>query len=167
MPKALRHWLLAAALGIAVSETVLASPDANTNGVEVVVQVLQASTQGGAPSDRSSLMWMKQQLGNQGLRYKTLRRITEHHLILQPGNAVELRLPNGRTEVLQLEGVSTSGAQVRIGPRNRDVVYTINDENPVFLDAGPHEHGRILLFVSSATDFQTHQRMNGAPDAGR
>src|ERR1700737_3492959 len=168
MTEAPTHLVLAAALGlIAVSPGVLAAPDAGTSSLEVVVQVLQSSTQAGPGPEKSSLKWMKQQFSNQGLGFKALRRITEHHLVLQQGKPVELQLPNGRAEVIQFQAFSRSGAEVRIGPRNRDVNYTITDENPIFLDAGPFEHGRILLIVSSATDYRTHEQLTDSPDAGQ
>jgi hypothetical protein len=142
-----------------------AQTDAGASTMDVSVEVVHATRQG-TKVEPASLAWLKHQFSENGINFTGFRRLAEHHLTLEQGRPIELSLPNSVTASLKLEELSDSAGQVRIGKRGQEVMYTLSDHGPVFVDVGPFEHGRLFLIVSSARDFRSHQKLSTLRDGG-
>ena len=134
--------------------------------MDVAVEVVHATRQS-TKVEPASLRWLRHQFTEYGINFTGFRRLAEHHLTLERGTPVELVLPSSATALLKLEELNGSTGRVRIGKPGHEVMYTLSDQGPVFVDVGQFEHGRLFLIVSSARDFRSHEKLSAPRDGGQ
>jgi hypothetical protein len=135
-----RSTLLAVALA--------ASPVLAETAVALVVEVVRASNDGSGVD--AGLERMRDQFAKSGITYKSYRRLSQEHLLLSAGRPAEQKLPNGKTASLTLLEVKAGAAQVSVSVPPVQTVTTLGREGSVYLQAGPHAGGVLILVLSPA-----------------
>jgi hypothetical protein len=134
----LRSALLAACL--------LALPAVAENRVALLAEVVQASNEGTGVDP--GLEKMREQFAKSGITYKSYHRVSHEQLQLAIGRAVEVRLPNAKTATLTLLSVKGSQSQVSVSLPPLQTTYTLGREGSVYLQAGPHANGVLILVLT-------------------
>lgn len=121
---------------------------ADEKKVEVVAEVVHVSKTG-TEINPPKLAEMKAKFDAQGLAFTSYKRISEQKLTLEQGKPASLTLPNKKTAQLQLDGVKDGTAQVsvQIAPFSK-VQYQLGREGSLFIDAGWHQGGKLVLVLS-------------------
>ncbi|HXX31158.1 MAG TPA: hypothetical protein VEJ89_10620 [Myxococcaceae bacterium] len=127
---------------------VLALPAAAEPAVAVVVEVVQASNDGGGVD--AGLERMREQFAKSGISYKSYRRISREQFLLALSKPAEVKLPNGKTGTLTLVAVKGASAQVSVSLPPLQTVATLGREGSVYLQAGPHAGGVLILVLTPA-----------------
>jgi hypothetical protein len=135
-----RSALLAAALA--------APPAVAQTTVALVVEVVRASNDGSGVD--AGLEGMRDQFAKSGITYKSYRRLSHEHLSLTAGKPAVQKLPNGKTASLTLLGVKAGAAQVSVSVPPVQTVTTLGREGSVYLQAGPHTGGVLILVLTPA-----------------
>jgi len=94
---------------------------------------------------------MREQFAKSGITYKSYRRISREQLQLSAGKPSEVRLPNSKTATLTLLSVKGSQSQVSVSLPPLQTTYTLGQEGSVYMQAGPHANGVLILVLTPAT----------------
>lgn len=138
MTEVCRSALLAAA--------VLAVPALAAAPVPLLVEVVQASNDGAGVDP--GLERMRDQFAKSGITYQSYRRLSRDAFQLTVGKPVEVKLPNARTATLTLVSVKGTEAQVSVSVPPLKTLYTLGREGSVYLQAGPHAGGVLILVLT-------------------
>ncbi len=133
-----RSSLLAAAL--------FALPVLAESRIAVLAEVIHASNE--AAGVDPGLEKMREQFAKSGISYKSYRRVSHEQLQLAQGKPVEVRLPNGKNATLTLLSVKGSQSQVSVSVPPLQTTYTLGREGSVYLQAGPHASGVLILVLT-------------------
>jgi hypothetical protein len=133
-----RSFLLAA--------TLFALPAVAESRVAVLAEVVHASNE--ATGVDPGLEKMREQFAKSGIVYKSYRRLSHEQLQLAPGKPAEVRLPNAKTATLTLLSVKGSLSQVSVSVPPLQTTYTLGREGSVYLQAGPHANGVLILVLT-------------------
>jgi hypothetical protein len=121
--------------------------------VSVHAEVVLASNQGDA-IDPAQLVKMKEEFARSGIAYSSWVRKSEAKVTLARGQPQDVTLPDGRKAALALESIKDGSAFVRVSipenPRRKlvDAVYQLGRQGSVFIRAGDHEGGVLILVLS-------------------
>ena len=124
----------------------LATPALCQSRVVLSTDVVQASNDGGGVD--AGLEKMREQFAKSGIVYKSYRRLSHEQLQLALGKAVEVRLPNAKTASLTLLSMKGSQSQVSVSLPPVQTTYTLGREGSVYLQAGPHANGVLILVLT-------------------
>lgn len=116
--------------------------------VSLVVEVVQASNEGTGVD--AGLERMREQFAKSGITYRSYHRLSRDQLKLAQGKPSEVKLPNGKTGTLTLVSVKGSTAQVSVSLPPLQTVATLGHEGSVYLQAGPHAGGVLILVLTPA-----------------
>ncbi len=133
-----RSTLLAAA--------VFALPVLAENHIAVLAEVVHASNESNRVDP--GLEKMREQFAKSGIVYKSYRRVSHEQLQLAQGKPAEVRLPNAKTAILTLLSVKGSQSQVSVSVPPLQTTYTLGREGSVYLQAGPHANGVLILVLT-------------------
>jgi len=136
----LRGALLASALG--------ALPALAESHISLVAEVVQASNDAGGVDP--GLEKMREEFSKSGITYKSYRRLSKDQLQLVLGKAAEVKLPNSKSASLTLLSVKGSQSQVSVSLPPLHTTYTLGREGSVYLQAGPHANGVLILVLTPA-----------------
>jgi len=125
---------------------VLTLPAAAESRVSLLAEVVQASNEGTGVDP--GLEKMREQFAKSGITYKSYRRLSEQPLQLALGRPAEVRLPNGKAATLTLLSVKGSQSQVSVALPPLHTTYTLGREGSVYLQAGPHAAGVLILVLT-------------------
>jgi len=115
--------------------------------VRVTAEVVLASNQGNA-IDPPALAKMKDQFTEKGFAFTSYRRLSSEKLSLRR-KPVELKLPNRRTATLRLDDMKAGTAMVHVDISElASTTLTMGREGSLFLHAGDHEGGQLILALS-------------------
>jgi hypothetical protein len=129
-----------------LAATVFALPAVAESRVAVLAEVVHASNE--ATGVDPGLEKMREQFAKSGIVYKSYRRLSHEQLQLAPGKPVEVRLPNAKTATLTLLSVKGSLSQVSVSVPPLQTTYTLGREGSVYLQAGPHASGVLILVLT-------------------
>jgi hypothetical protein len=124
----------------------LATPALCENHVVLSADVVQASNE--STGVDAGLEKMREQFAKSGIVYKSYRRLSHEQLQLALGKAVEVRLPNAKTASLTLLSMKGSQSQVSVSLPPVQTTYTLGREGSVYLQAGPHANGVLILVLT-------------------
>lgn len=124
----------------------LALPARADSRVALVADVVQASNE--ETGVDAGLEKMREQFAKSGIIYKSYRRLSEVSLQLLLGKPAEVRLPNGKAATLTLLSVKGSQSQVSVSLPPLHTTYTLGREGSVYLQAGPHAGGVLILVLT-------------------
>jgi hypothetical protein len=124
----------------------LALPALAENRVALLAEVVQASND--AAGVDPGLEKMREQFAKSGITYKSYRRVSHEQLQLAAGKPAEVRLPNAKTATLTLLSVKGSQSQVSVSLPPLQTTYTLGREGSVYLQAGPHANGVLILVLT-------------------
>ncbi len=124
----------------------LATPALAQTHVALAADVVQASNEGAGVD--AGLEKMREQFAKSGIVYKSYRRVSHEQLQLLPQRAVEVRLPNAKTATLTLLSLKGSQSQVSVSLPPLQTTYTLGREGSVYLQAGPHANGVLILVLT-------------------
>jgi hypothetical protein len=129
-----------------LAAVVLALPAFAENHVALLAEVVQATndTAGVDPG----LEKMREQFAKSGITYKSYRRVSHEQLQLAAGKPAEVRLPNAKTATLTLLSVKGTQSQVSVSLPPLQTTYTLGREGSVYLQAGPHANGVLILVLT-------------------
>ena len=127
---------------------VLSCPVAAENRVALSAEVVQASNEGAGVD--TGLEKMREQFAKSGIVYKSYRRLSQEQLQLVPGKPVEVHLPNAKTATLTLLSLKGSRSQVSVSLPPVQTTYTLGREGSVYMQAGPHANGVLILVLTPA-----------------
>jgi hypothetical protein len=116
--------------------------------VALLAEVVQASNE--ATGVDPGLERMREQFAKSGISYKSYRRVSHEQLLLAAGKPAEVRLPNAKTATLTLLSVKGSLSQVSVSLPPLQTTYTLGREGSVYLQAGPHAGGVLILVLTPA-----------------
>lgn len=128
----------------------LASPALSQTHVALAADVVQASNEGAGVD--VGLEKMREQFAKSGIVYKSYHRLSHEQLQLLLQKAVEVRLPNAKTATLTLLSLKGSQSQVSVSLPPLQTTYTLGREGSVYLQAGPHAKGVLILVLTPAAD---------------
>lgn len=131
-----------------LAAAVLAFPALAQNHVSLLAEVVQASNDGTGVD--AGLEKMREQFAKSGITYKSYRRVSHEQLQLSLGKAAEVRLPNAKTATLTLLSVKGTQSQVSVSLPPLQTTYTLGREGSVYLQAGPHANGVLILVLTPA-----------------
>jgi hypothetical protein len=138
-----------AALGSTLlAALLLATPALSQTHVALAADVVQASNEGAGVD--AGLEKMREQFAKSGIVYKSYRRLSHEQLQLPLQKAVEVRLPNAKTATLTLLSLKGSESQVSVSLPPLQTTYTLGREGSVYLQAGPHAKGVLILVLTPA-----------------
>jgi hypothetical protein len=129
----------------AVATLLLALPALAESRVSLLAEVVQASNEGTGVDP--GLEKMREQFAKSGISYKSYRRLSEQPLQLALGKPAEVKLPNGKA-TLTLLSVKGSQSQVSVSLPPLHTTYTLGREGSVYLQAGPHGAGVLILVLT-------------------
>jgi hypothetical protein len=116
------------------------------NALPLVVEVVHASND---PSGVDpGLERMRDQFAKSGITYKSYRRVSRDQLQLVAGKPAEVKLPNAKVATLTLVSAKGAAAQVSVSLPPLQTVYTLGREGSVYLQAGPHSGGVLILVLT-------------------
>jgi hypothetical protein len=124
----------------------LALPVLAQSRVPLLAEVVQASNEGTGVDP--GLEKMRDQFAKSGITYKSYRRLSHEQLQLAMGKPAEVRLPNTKTATLTLLSVKGSLSQVSVSLPPLQTTYTLGREGSVYLQAGPHASGVLILVLT-------------------
>ena len=124
----------------------LATPALSQSHVALAADVVQASNEGAGVD--AGLEKMREQFAKSGIVYKSYRRVSHEQLQLLLQRAVEVRLPNAKTATLTLLSLKGSQSQVSVSLPPLQTTYTLGREGSVYLQAGPHANGVLILVLT-------------------
>lgn len=141
----MRHTLVRSTLfaALLLSFAALAAAPA----VTVQLDVVHASNQG-TEVQPPSLMAMKKSFAQSGIDYKSYRQLSSQKVKLTPNTATQVSLPNGKVATLTLVDVKDNVAQVKVGVPPLETTYSLGRQGRVFIQAGPHNGGTLVLVLS-------------------
>ncbi len=114
--------------------------------VSLLAEVVHASNEGSGVDP--GLEKMRDQFAKSGISYKSYRRLSQEQLQLVLGKAADVRLPNGKAATLTLVSVKGSQSQVSVSLPPLHTTYTLGREGSVYLQAGPHANGVLILVLT-------------------
>ncbi|MGO9829273.1 MAG: hypothetical protein ACLPJH_03970 [Myxococcaceae bacterium] len=129
-----------------LAAVVLALPVAAQSRVSLLAEVVQASNDGTGVDP--GLEKMRDQFAKSGITYKSYRRLAQQPLQLLLGKPAEVKLPNGKAATLTLLSVKGSQSQVSVALPPLHTTYTLGREGSVYLQAGPHASGVLILVLT-------------------
>lgn len=118
--------------------------------VTVRVALIHASDKGNVV-EPPSLRAMKASFTQSGFHFQSYRQIFSRRLILEQGHSEKIALPNHRTATLRLESVSKNVARIHVSIPPLETTYALGRKGSVFLQAGPHQGGVLILVLSPST----------------
>jgi hypothetical protein len=124
----------------------LATPALSQSHVSLAADVVQASNEGAGVD--AGLEKMRDQFAKSGIVYKSYRRLSHEQVQLLLQRAVEVRLPNAKTATLTLVSLKGSQSQVSVSLPPLQTTYTLGREGSVYLQAGPHANGVLILVLT-------------------
>lgn len=130
----------------ALAAVLLALPVAAESHVALSADVVQASNE--ATGVDAGLEKMREQFAKSGIVYKSYRRLSHEALQLAQGKAVEVRLPNTKTATLTLLSLKGSQSEVSVSLPPVQTTYILGREGSVYLQAGPHATGVLILVLT-------------------
>jgi hypothetical protein len=110
------------------------------------LEVVHASNEGDAVDP--ALAHMKEKFLKSGISYSSFHKLSSQSVSLTKGKSTELKLPNGRTAVVKLEEMKGQKALLRVTVPPVETVYELGREGSVFVRAGPHDKGVLILALS-------------------
>lgn len=116
--------------------------------VDVVVEVVHASDSGSTVDP--PLKGMKDAFTKAGFNYKSYRRLSREKRTLVKSQASVVSLPNNQKATVTLMSVANNSAQVQVGVGPLKTTYTLGREGSLFIQAGPHNGGMLVLVLSPA-----------------
>jgi len=129
-----------------LSALLLAVPAAADGRISLLADVVQASNDGTGVDP--GLEKMREQFAKSGITYKSYRRLSEVPLQLALGKPAEVRLPNGKAATVTLLSVKGTQSQVSVSLPPLHTTYTLGREGSVYLQAGPHAGGVLILVLT-------------------
>jgi hypothetical protein len=117
--------------------------------VEVMAEVVVASNTGSA-LEPPKLAKMKEEFAKSGIHFSSFRRLSERKVALSKGGApVQVELDEGRAASLRLEELKEGKATLKVSvPKLVDTTYTLGRSGSLFIKAGKHRQGQLILVVS-------------------
>jgi hypothetical protein len=115
--------------------------------VTVKVDVVDASNQG-SEVQPANLRAMKDAFTQSGFNYKSYRQLSSEKVELAPNAPHTVKLPNGRTATLKLLDVKDNVARIQVSVPPLETTYSLGRSGSVFLQAGPHKGGMLVLVLS-------------------
>ncbi len=115
---------------------------------EVDVEVVHASNAGSSVDP--ALEPMRDKFAKSGINYHSYHRLSDETRALVAGAPSRLALPNGSTVTLTLLGVDKGRARVALSVPPVKSVVELGGEGSVFVQAGAHEGGMLVLVLSPA-----------------
>jgi hypothetical protein len=122
--------------------------------VEVAAEVVHASQQGNA-IDPPQLSKMKDELAQKGLRFTSLKRLSQKKVALRSNGPEEISLPDGRNASLRLVQLKDDAATVKvtIAQRNSprpllEATYRLARGKSTFIHCGEYGNGELFLVLS-------------------
>jgi hypothetical protein len=114
--------------------------------VDVVVEEVHASNTGNTVDP--PLVSMKDSFSKAGLNFTSFRRLSRQRMTLTQGAVKELRLANGHEAKLRLTDVKSREAHIMVSLPPVETSYKLGREGSVFIQAGPHSGGMLILVLS-------------------
>ena len=114
--------------------------------VEVIAAEVHASDEGTTVDP--PLVAMKDAFHQAGLNYHSFRQLSRQRLTLRKGTAAELKLANGQSASLSLKDVKGGTAHIDVSLPPVKTTYALGREGSVFIQAGPHSGGMLILVLS-------------------
>lgn len=121
--------------------------------VDVRAEVVLASNEGDR-IDPPRLSQMKEEFARSGIAFTSWVRKSEQRVSLTRGQKQDVSLPDGRKATLGLEQIKEGSAFVRVSiPQDKqrklvDTVYQLGRQGSVFIRAGDHAGGVLILVLS-------------------
>ncbi|HYX92568.1 MAG TPA: hypothetical protein VE782_13480 [Myxococcaceae bacterium] len=147
-----RSWNLAALAFASIAWPAVALADEPK--VEILAEVVHASQQGNV-IDPPQLVKMKDDLAQKGLRFTSLRRLSQKKAIVRRDRAEEVGLPDGRNASLRLAQLKDDAATVKVtvpqqhSPRPLlEATYRLARQKSTFIHCGPYNNGELFLVLS-------------------
>ncbi|MFN0062883.1 MAG: hypothetical protein ACKVPX_10245 [Myxococcaceae bacterium] len=134
-------------LAVGMLSSALAWADAPT--VKVKVEVVHASNANDVV-EPPMLASMKKKFAQSGIHYSGYRRLSEETVLVRSTPPHVVALPNGKKASLVLDKVEGATASVRVALPPLETVYELGREGSVFLQAGAHQGGVLILVLSPA-----------------
>lgn len=119
---------------------------ADEHKAELLVEVVHASDSGSSVDP--PLVAMKDAFTKSGFMYKSYHRLSREKVTLRKGQPHEIRLPNERLAKLTFEGMKAGSAQIKAEVKPIQTTYTLGKAGSVFLQAGAHSGGMLILVLS-------------------
>ncbi len=121
--------------------------------VDVRAEVVLASN-AGDKIDPPNLSEMKSEFARSGISFSSWVRQSDQRVSLTKGQKQDVSLPDGRKATLGLEQIKDGSAFVRVSiPQDKqrklvDTVYQLGRQGSVFIRAGDHAGGVLILVLS-------------------
>jgi hypothetical protein len=122
--------------------------------VDVVAEVVHASPQGNAV-DPPQLEKMKNELAGKGLRFGSLKRLSQNKLAVHAKKPQEIGLPDGRKATLTLMQIKDDAATVKVtvAQRNKpqpllEATYRLARDKSTYIHCGAYKDGELFLVLS-------------------
>jgi hypothetical protein len=141
--------------GVALACALLAATaKADETKVDIVAEVVHASPRGNTV-DPPQLEKMKNELAQKGLRFTSLKRLSQKTVAVQKGKAEEVGLPDGRRATLSLIQLKDDAATVKVtvAQRNKpqpllETTYRLARDKSTFIHCGAYKDGELFLVLS-------------------
>lgn len=137
------------ALGAAVLLSSVSSFAADTK-VDVVVNVVAASNHG-TSIEPPSLAKMKDEFAKKNLKFTSFRLLQTKTVTVTQATPAELPLPNTSTARLRLVELKDGKATIAVELRQIESKIQLGREGSVFVHAGKHENGELILAFESGS----------------
>ncbi|MHB8879625.1 MAG: hypothetical protein ACYC8T_38540 [Myxococcaceae bacterium] len=131
--------------------------------VEVTADVIHASNAGNASDP--ALSAVKDEFASAGFPFSSYKRLSSQKLPLTKAKPAELKLPNGKTAVLELEDIKAGTALVKVNVGGTKVGLQLGREGSVFVGAGAHGNGQLILMLSPGASKRPRRAPAGAHPA--
>lgn len=141
-----RPWRAGAPLVSLVCLFAAGSALADDVKVDVLVEEVHASNTGSSVDP--ALAQMKESFAKAGLNYTSFHRLSRNRMTLEKGKAKDLTLANGQTAKVRLDSVQGGEAHVAVSVPPVETTYKLGREGSVFIQAGPHSGGVLILVLS-------------------
>ena len=147
-----RRWLAVA--GIALAGALAPGAAQAADKVDIVAEAVHASAQGNAV-DPPQLEKMKNELARKGLRFSSLKRLSQSKVALHAGKPEEIGLPDGRKATLSLTQLKDDEATVKVtvAQRNKpqpllETTYRLARDKSTYIHCGSYKDGELFLVLS-------------------
>jgi hypothetical protein len=122
-----------------------AASKADEAKVDILAEVVHASSQGNTV-DPPQLEKMKNELAQKGLRFTSLKRLSQKSVALHTGKPGEVGLPDGRNATLALTQLKDDAATVKVtvAQRNKpqpllEATYRLARDKSTFIHCGAYK----------------------------
>lgn len=127
---------------------------ADETKVDMMAEVVHASSQGSV-LDPPQLEKMKNELAQKGLRFSSLKRLSQKKIAVHTAKPEEIGLPDGRKATLSLIQLKDDAATVKVtvAQRNKpqpllETTYRLARDKSTYIHCGAYTNGELFLVLS-------------------